>query len=484
MANFIAFDLGAESGRAILATLHKNRLRLEEKHRFANPTGRINGHLHWNILAQWEELKKGLSLAAAGAKKIDGLGVDTWGVDFGLLDKSGSLLGLPYHYRDSRTDGVMEGAFKKISRKQIYQTTGLQFLPFNTLFQLLAMKRDQPAVLDAAHKLLFMPDLFNYFFTGIAANEYSIASTSQMMDVKKRQWAEGMLKQFGLPRRLMQKIIPSSSVLGELSKEVTTECGVGKIPVIAPACHDTASAVVAVPTEEENFCYISSGTWSLMGVELTAPILSESALALNYTNEGGAGNTIRFLKNIMGLWLVQECRRQFRADGRDYSYAELTTLAAKAAPLQSIIDPNDATFLSPGKMAEKIQNFCRRTHQAIPSTPGELVRCALESLAIAYRDTLAGLEKILGRRIPIIHIIGGGMQNQLLNQFTADACNRPVIAGPIEATAIGNALAQAIAVGAVSSWPEARRIVRKSFPVKQYLPRDVEKWAAISAHFV
>jgi rhamnulokinase len=481
MANFIAFDLGAESGRAILATLRKNKLRLEEKHRFANPTGRIKGHLHWNILSQWEELKKGLSLAAMGTKKIDGLGVDTWGVDFGLLDKSGSLLGLPYHYRDSRTDGIMDRAFKKVSRKQIYQTTGLQFLSFNTLFQLLATKRDQPAVLDAADKLLFMPDLFNYFFTGIAANEYSIASTSQMMDVKKRRWAGGMLKQFGLPRRLVQKIVPSGSVLGELSKEAITECGVGKISVIAPACHDTASAVVAVPTEEENFCYISSGTWSLMGVELAAPILSESALALDYTNEGGAGDTIRFLKNIMGLWLVQECRRQFQADGHNYSYAELTALAGKAVPLRSIVDPDDATFLSPGRMADKIQNFCRRTHQPIPSTPGELVRCALESLAIAYRDTLAGLEKILGRTISVIHIVGGGTQNQLLNQFAADACNRPVIAGPIEATAIGNALAQAVAVGAISSWAEARRIVRKSFPVKHYLPCDSEKWAAVTA---
>ncbi|HEY1685380.1 MAG TPA: rhamnulokinase family protein [Tepidisphaeraceae bacterium] len=480
MPQFIAFDLGAESGRAILATLRKNRLTLQEKHRFANPTGRVNGHLHWNILAQWEELKKGLSLAAANQKQIHGIGVDTWGVDFGLLDKSGNLLGNPFHYRDSRNDGVMERALKKVSRQKIYQTTGLQFLPFNTLFQLLATQRDQPEILDVADKLLFMPDLFNFFFTGIPANEYSIASTSQMLDVKKRQWAGGMLNKVSLPRQLMQKIIPSGTVLGDLQKSVASECNVAKIPVIAPACHDTASAVVAVPAEDENFCYISSGTWSLMGVELKKPILTDDALTLNYTNEGGANNTIRFLKNIMGLWLVQECRRQFLADGHNFTYAQLTQMAARSAPLRSLVDPNDVAFLAPGNMPERIQSFCRRTRQPVPSTPGELVRCALESLAIAYRDTMLGLEKILGRKISAIHIVGGGSQNELLNQFTAAACNRPVIGGPIEATAIGNALAQAVAIGAIASWSDARKIVRQSFPVKYFHPRHADRWRTAS----
>lgn len=484
MAKFIAFDLGAESGRAILATMERGRLRLEEKHRFANPVGRVNGHLHWNILTQWEELKKGLAAAGHGEKKIDGIGVDTWGVDFGLLDKSGELLGFPYHYRDSRNEGMMQRAFKTISREKIFEITGLQFMPFNSLFQLLATKCYQPGILDAADKLLFMPDLFNYFFTGIARNEYSIATTSQMMNVKKRKWATTILERLDLPSRLLQKIVPSGSILGDLKKDVAAECGAGKIPVIAPGCHDTASAVVAVPAEEENFCYISSGTWSLMGVELKAPVVNPSALALNYTNEGGVGGTIRFLKNIAGLWLVQECRRQFQADGHDYSYAELTSLAAKARPLRSLVDPNDPPFMAPGLMPKKIQDFCRRTHQAIPTTPGELVRTALESLAMTYRSTLDGLEKILGHGISVIHIVGGGSQNELLNQLTADACNRPVVAGPIEATAIGNSLAQAVGVGAVSSWTEARKIVRNSFPVKRYSPRDAEKWESVEVKFV
>lgn len=480
MANFIAFDLGAESGRAILATLQKNRLHLLEKHRFANPTSNISGHLHWNILSQWEELKKGLALAAGGQKKIHGIGVDTWGVDFGLLDKSGALLGNPFHYRDSRTNQMMQRAFRKMPREKIFQITGLQFMPFNTLFQLLATQREQPGVLDAADKLLFMPDLFNYFFTGVARNEYSIATTSQMMDVKKRSWATGMLKQFGLPARLLQKVVPSGTVLGQLHKDVADECHVGQIDVIAPGCHDTASAVAAVPAEDEDYCYISSGTWSLMGVELNEPILSKEALAGNYTNEGGASGAIRFLKNIMGLWLVQECRRQFLAEGHQYTYAQLTDMAERAKPLRSIVDPNHGAFLSPGDMPKKMQDFCRQTGQAIPNSAGELVRCALESLAFAYRDVLFGLEKILGKKISTIHIVGGGSQNLLLNQFTADACNRRVVAGPIEATAIGNALAQAFAVEAISSWAEARKIVRQSFPVKQFLPKHAEAWAEAS----
>lgn len=478
MAKFIAFDLGAESGRAVLAVLKGRQITLEVKHRFANPVGRLNGHLHWDFLLQWEEMKKGLHLAAAGQKKIDGAGVDTWGVDFGLIDKAGSLLGFPYHYRDCRTNGEMNRAFKKISRKAIFETTGIQFLPFNTIFQLTAMQRMQPDVLDAAQKLLFMPDLFNYFFTGVARNEFSIATTSQMYDPRKNKWATPMLNRLGIPGRLLQKIVPSGTTLGPLKKEIAEECGIGPMQIIAPACHDTASAVAAVPADVDNFCYISSGTWSLMGVELTDPIINDQTLALNYTNEGGAGGRIRLLKNIMGLWLVQECRRQFLAEGHDYSYAELTDLARRANPRRSLIDPDAAEFLAPGRMCDKIQNFCRQTRQPIPSSPGEMIRTCLDSLAMVYRKTLDGLEKILGRRISVIHIVGGGSQNELLNQLTADACNRPVIAGPIEATAIGNALVQAMAIGVIGSLEQARKIVRLSFPVKEYEPIDPEPWEA------
>ena len=482
MPNFIAFDLGAESGRAILARLNKGKLTLEEKHRFANPTGTINGHLHWNILAQWEELKKGLSSSASSAKNIDGIGVDTWGVDFGLLDRSGSLLGFPYHYRDRRTDGMMNAAFKKVSKARIFEVTGIQFMQLNTLFQLLAMQKMQPDVLELADKLLFMPDLFNYFFTGIAKNEFSIATTSQMYDPRTKKWAAPMLRKLGLPTHLLQKIIPSGSVLGKLTKDVASECGTGQIRVIAPGCHDTASAVAAVPAETDDYCYISSGTWSLMGIETARPIITPQTLAMNYTNEGGVGGKIRFLKNIMGLWLVQECRRQFQLLGKQFTYAELTALAAKSQPRRSFIDPDHGPFLTPGTMCEKIQSFCRSTHQPIPSTPGQLIRTCLDSLALTYRKILDGLEKTIGRRISTIHIVGGGSQNELLNQLTADACGRHVVAGPIEATAIGNALVQAMAIGAIDSLAQARRIVRNSFPVKRYEPRDNQSWAEVPAH--
>jgi rhamnulokinase len=482
--NFVAFDLGAESGRAILATLHKGKLTLAEKHRFPNPTGRMNGHLHWNLLQQWEELKKGLKASAAsnGGKTvtISGIGVDTWGVDFGLLDKKGEILGYPYMYRDSRTDGMMERAFKKVSREKIFNATGIQFMQFNSLFQLLAMQRDNPGLLESADKLLFMPDLFNYLFTGVKKSEFSIATTSQMYDPRKKTWATGMLKGLGLPTKLLPQVVPSGTVLGTLKRDVADECGVGQIPVIAPACHDTGSAVAAVPVEGtgDDWCYISSGTWSLMGVELDAPIINEKTLKLNYTNEGGVGGTIRFLKNIMGLWLVQECRRQFIADGFEHSYAELTKMASERPGFESLIDPDHAPFLSPGQMPGKIEAFCKKTRQRVPKDRGAFVRACLDSLALTYRRTLEGMEDVLGRRINTIHIVGGGTQNELLSQMTADACGRTVIAGPIEATAIGNVLVQAMAIGAVKSLAEARKIVRNSFPVKRYEPRETGKWDA------
>jgi len=482
--NFLAFDLGAESGRAVLGTLENGRLALEEKHRFANPTGRMNGHLHWNLLAQWEELKTGLK-NVAGGPPLSGIGVDTWGVDFGLIGRVGNVLGNPFHYRDARTDGMMERTFKKVSREQIFEATGIQFMQLNTLYQLVAMREANSQALEVAETLLFMPDLFNFLFTGVRKSEFSIATTSQFYDPRKRDWARAMLEQLGIPTRILPQVVPSGTVLGPLTKDVADECGVGPIPVIAPACHDTGSAVAAVPVEgtSNDWCYISSGTWSLMGVELPEPVINEKSLKYNYTNEGGVGGTIRFLKNIMGLWLVQECRRQFKKEGYDHSYAELTQMAGRAKGLGALIDPDHAPFLTPGEMPQKIDRFCELTKQPKPSNRGDYVRTCLDSLALTYRRTLEGLEDVLGRKINTIHIVGGGTQNELLSQMTADACNRPVVAGPVEATAIGNILVQAMATGDVKSLGDARAIVRSSFDVKRYEPRETKRWDEGYARF-
>jgi rhamnulokinase len=478
--NLLAFDLGAESGRALLGRFDGKRLTLEETHRFANPNGRLNGHLHWNLLAQWEELKIGLRKSAAGGSAIDAIGVDTWGVDFGFLDRNGDLLANPYMYRDAQTDGMLEKAFAKVPRAEIFEATGIQFMQLNSLYQLMALAERKSSLLEMARTMLFIPDLFNYFFTGQLAAEFSIATTSQMYDPRKRGWATGMLNKLGLPTHFLPKVVPSGTRLGNLRPEVAAECGAtGDIPVIAPGCHDTASAVAAVPVSSSDgagWCYISSGTWSLMGVEIPQPIINEKSLRLNYTNEGGVAGDIRFLKNIMGLWLVQECRRQWLKDGQEFSYAQLTQMAATARPFAAIIDPDHKPFLSPGQMPAKIAAFCDKCGQPAPGSTGEFVRSCLESLALTYRKTIEGLEDVLGRQIGVIHIVGGGTQNELLNQMTADACNRPVIAGPVEATAIGNMLVTAIALGEVGNLEEGRAVVKQSFDVKRYEPKDTRSW--------
>ncbi len=486
--HFVAFDLGAESGRAILASLSDGTLALEVKHRFANPTARLRGHLHWDVLAQWEAIKAGLRKAAGsevpgsetGARiELSGIGVDTWGVDFGLVSADGDLVGVPYHYRDKRTEGVMDATFARASRQSIFQATGIQFMQLNTLFQLIAMQQQSPHLLDAAQTLLFMPDLFNYFFTGQRKSELSIASTSQMLDPRERAWAMGLLRQLKLPAQILPELVPAGTVIGTLSDDVASACGVAPMPVIAPGCHDTASAIAAVPAADEasgDWCYISSGTWSLMGVELAQPLINDESLKLNYTNELGVGGRVRFMKNIMGLWLVQECRRQFAADGYDHSYTELTQMADRATAFGPVIDPEYGPFLSPDDMPGKIERFCTATGQKIPNTRGEFIRTCLESLALTYRRTLDGLEKMLGRKINVIHIVGGGSQNDLLNQMTADACGRDVVAGPVEATAAGNVLVQAMAVGLIKSLTEARAICRVSLETKRFTPRDSHKW--------
>ncbi|HMO25404.1 MAG TPA: rhamnulokinase family protein [Tepidisphaeraceae bacterium] len=472
MKHYIAFDFGAESGRAILGSLDGRKLTIAEKHRFANPNGRMQGTLQWDLLAQWEQIKQGLKLAAEGADRIAGIGVDTWGVDFGLIDAAGKGLGHPVMYRDGRTDTAMDEVFRIVPADEVFAATGNQFMQFNTLFQLWALKRDNPRLLDAADRLLFMPDLFHYLLTGLAANEFSIASTSQMYDPQRRTWSGELLNKLDLPARLLGKIVPSGTVLGALKDDVAREVGVKAMPVITPASHDTGSAVASVPAEGGSWCYISSGTWSLMGVELPEPLINEKSRKYNYTNEGGAGGSIRFLKNIMGMWLVQECRRAFKAAGHDHTYAELTQMAERAEGFRSLVDPDYPPMLKPGDMPGKIDEYCNRTNQPRPTSRGEYVRACIDSLALTYRRTLEGLEDILGKRIDTIHIVGGGTQNELLNQLTADICGRTVIAGPIEATAIGNILVQAMATGQIGSLSEARAVVRASFPVKRYDPDE------------
>jgi rhamnulokinase len=479
----LAFDLGAESGRGVLGLFDGRELRLEVVHRFPNGAVRTLDTLHWDVLRLHGEMLQTLRISAADFGGVDSLGVDAWGVDFALLGRDGTLLGNPRHYRDPHTEMVMDEALKRVPRYEIYRQTGLQFMRFNTLFQLLALQRDRSPLLDVAETLLFIPDLFHFFLTGVKVNEFTDASTSQLLDATTRKWAYGLATQFGLPERVLGTLVSPGTVLGPLRASVAAETGLNAAPVIAPASHDTASAVAAVPASAQTWAYISSGTWSLMGVELTQPLLSEQALAYNFTNEGGVGGTVRFLKNIMGLWVVQECRRAWERAGTAYSYEDLAKLAEAAPPFVSLVDPDDASFMLPSSMPAAIAAFCTRTGQPAPADAGAAVRCALESLALCYRRVFERLEELTGRRIEVIHVVGGGSQNALLNQFTADACNRPVLAGPVEATAIGNVLVQAIGLRALGSLADAREVVRRSFEVKTFEPRQPDAWQAPYARY-
>jgi rhamnulokinase len=479
----LAFDLGAESGRAVLGLLEGRTLQLEVVHRFPNGPVRTLDTLHWDVLRLHGEMLNALRLCAARHGSIDALGVDTWGVDFALLGADGSLLGNPRHYRDPHTEGYPEAAFDRVGRADIFAHTGIQFMRFNTLYQLLALQRDRSPLLEAARTLLFMPDLFHYFFTGIKVNELTDASTSQLLDPALRAWAWPLIQAFGLPQRLFGSLVAPGTVLGPLRASVAQETGINPAPVIASAAHDTASAIAAVPAAGTSWAYISSGTWSLMGVEMDAPLVGAAALAANFTNELGFGRTVRFLKNIMGLWLVQECRRTWERAGTTYDYAELMRLAAQAPAFVSLVDPDDPSFWLPASMPAALAEYCRRSGQPAPEGVGATVRCALESLALRYRWVLGKLEELTDRRLEVIHVGGGGSQNELLCQFTADACNRPVLAGPVEATAIGNVLVQAIGLRVLGSLAEAREVVRSSFEVKRYEPREAGAWEGPAERF-
>ncbi len=479
----LAFDLGAESGRGVLGIYDGSRLQLDVLHRFTNGPVRTLDTLHWDVLFLYQEMLTALRKAGAAHGEVDSIGVDSWGVDFGLLGRGDVLLGNPRHYRDPHTEGVMESAFKRISRTDIYKRTGLQFMRFNTLFQLLAMQRDGSPLLESAETILLISDLFHYFFTGEKAIEYTNASTTQMLDPTTRSWAFDLVETFGLPQKMLGNLVVPGTVLGPLRRGIAGEAGLRPMPVIAPATHDTGSAVAAVPASGDSWAYISSGTWSLMGVELKAPYITDQSLAYNFTNEGGVDGSTRFLKNIMGLWLVQECRRAWERAGTTYDYSHLARVAVEATPFRSLIDPDDSSFILPVDMPGAIADYCRRTEQPAPAEPGAFVRCALESLALKYRWVLECMEHMLGRSIKVIHVVGGGCQNQLLCQSTADACNRPVQAGPVEATAIGNMLMQARGLGLVGSLSEAREIVRRSFGVTTYEPQRPESWAEPFARF-
>jgi rhamnulokinase len=475
--SFLAFDLGAESGRAVVGHLDNGRLSLDELYRFANGPVQVLDSLHWDVLRLWSEIKHGLSLATKTyGERLASVGLDTWGVDFGLLAADDTLLGNPYHYRDSRTNGMLEQAYNTVPRAEIFQRTGIQFMQLNSLYQLLAMVEADSAALNNAESFLTMPDLLNFWLTGRKANEFTIATTTQCYDPRAGAWARGLLEELGIPSYIFGEIIPPGTVLDTLRPSVAHETGSQRIPVIATATHDTGSAVAAVPAEDDDYIYLSSGTWSLMGVEVKEPIITDKSLEYNLTNEGGVEGTFRLLKNIMGLWLVQESRREWARAGTDYGYDSLTRLAAEAPAFGPLVLPGDARFLAPGDMPERIRGFCQDTGQVAPKTVGEIVRCALESLALEYRWVAECLDELVGKRHATVHIIGGGSQNWLLNQFTADATGRTVVAGPVEATAIGNVLVQALALGHIPSLAKGRAVVRRSFQVTTFEPGDTAAW--------
>jgi rhamnulokinase len=485
-ANFLAVDLGASSGRVVLGRWDGNRFALQELHRFSNGPVNILGHQHWDVLRMWDEIMTGFSkYCAQGGAPLAGIGIDTWGVDFGLLDKNGRLLGNPHHYRDTRTDGIAEIVHATMPFSRMFQTTGIQFMQINTVYQLCSMVHTHEPQLAMAGTMLMMSDLFNYWLTGHKAAEYTIASTSQLLDARRRQWATGLVTEMGIPAHILPPLIPPGTILDTLRPDVMTGCGFADpVPVIATSSHDTASAVAAVPELDQNSVYISSGTWSLLGVEIPEPVINDRAMALNVTNEGGVANTIRLLKDIGGLWLLQESRRQWQREGIEYSWEDLQSLAAQAEPFRSLVDPDAPDFLNPTNMPAAIRSYCLHTGQPQPETPGQLVRCCLESLALRYRMVLEGLENLLGRRLDKLLIVGGGSQNHLLSQFAADACARPVIAGPVEATALGNIMMQAVATGHLADIATGRTAIAASFQREICEPHSTSAWQDAFGRFV
>jgi rhamnulokinase len=470
--HFLSVDLGAESGRVMLGGFDGKRLSLREAHRFDSRPVRVPDGLHTDVLRILGEVRLGLAAAARQADgEIGGVAVDTWGVDFALVDREGTLLGNPYHYRDGFSERASEALFRRVGREQLFRRTGTGFMPINTLCQLFALKLRGAKALEAAERLLMMPDLFAYWLSGRPANELTIASTSQCLDLASRTWAVDLLRELGLPTRIFADLVPPGTVVGELLRSLADEAGTDRIPVIAAAGHDTALAVAAVPARDPGFAYLSSGTWSLLGTELPAPRIDAHSYEGGFTNEAGVAGTTRFLKNLCGLWILQECRRAWGRGGRLDSWDDLTRLAAGAPACRSLIDVDDPGFALPGYMPARVQQYCRRTGQPVPEGKGALVRCALDSLALKYRAVLEEIEGVLGQRLQPLHVVGGGAKNALLCQLAADAAGREVIAGPVEATAAGSVIMQAVATGRLGSLAEGRELVRRSFDLLSYEPR-------------
>ncbi|NLG88812.1 MAG: rhamnulokinase [Clostridiaceae bacterium] len=477
MKHVLAFDYGAGSGRGVIGSFDGSRLSLKEVHRFSNDPVQIGKSLHWDVLRLYHEMKQGIAKANFETNgNISGIGIDTWGVDFGLLDANDVLLGNPFHYRDSGTEGMIDEVLKIVSRSDIYHDTGISFQIFNTLYQLFSMVKNKCSYLEKAETLLFMPDLFTFFLTGNKACEFTIASTSQMVLAGRGTWAYDLLNKLGIPVQILPDIVDTCTHAGNLQSHVREELGVPAIPVIYVASHDTASAIISVPFENSNDAYLSSGTWSLLGVECEKPLINDITMSLNYTNEGGINRTVCLLKNIMGLWIYEECRRAWKKEGLTLSYDEMNAMAEVAKPFQAFIDVDDDSFYSPGNMPEKVISYCKRTAQKAPEDIGGIIRVVMESLAMKYKSSVDGLEKITGKSIPVLHIVGGGCKNRILNRYTANVLNRKVTAGPVEATAVGNVLAQLIALKEISDVNQARDVVKRSFPTEEYLPEDTGIW--------
>lgn len=479
----LAFDFGASSGRAIIGCFDGGKITLEEVHRFSNDPVSVGGTVYWDVLRLFHEIKQGI-IKARMAGGFDSIGIDTWGVDFGLIDAEGKLMENPIHYRDTRTVGLVDEAFKTMPKEKLYGITGIQFMELNTLFQLISLKKYRPWMLERADKMLFMPDLFAYMLTGKMCAEYSIASTSQLIDLETSGWSKEILDAFGIKEDIFAPIVKPGTVLGTLTPEICEECGVDPVPVISVCGHDTQSAITSVPCESGNFAFLSSGTWSLFGTELEKPIVNETSLNINITNEGGFDGSVGFLKNIIGLWLIQESRRQWQRQGEDYSYADLEREALAAEPFKCFIDPDAPEFVPHGNIPKRVQEFCKKTGQYVPQTVGEIMRCIYESLAMKYKLTFEKLCECTERDYPVIHVIGGGTKDTLLCQLTANSCNRTVKAGPIEATVMGNVAVQLMSADAVADISEARKIVANSSELKTYEPTDVDQWEEAYADFL
>jgi len=473
--NILAFDLGASSGRAILGTYNGETLTIQEIHRFINEPVTLNGTMYWDVLRLFHEIKNSL-IKAKKYGEIDSIGVDTWGVDFGLLDKNGKMLENPVHYRDRRTVGMIDESLQKIDHERFYNITGNQFMEINTAFQLLSLQKNRPEILERTASLLMMPDLFNYFLTGIKSNEYSIASTTQLMDAHQRCWSRELLEKLDIPESIFQNIIETGTPIGPLCSEICEELDMKPAQVIAVAGHDTQCAMVATPALEDDFIFLSCGTWSLFGTELESPLINKKSEHYNLTNEGGYSNKASFLKNIIGLWLVQESRRQWIREGKEYDFTTLEGMAQTAKPFYTFIDPDATEFIPSGNIPGRMREFCKRTKQSLPFTEAEIVRCIHESLAFKYRLALEELKECTGKEYKNIYMLGGGVQSKLLCQFTANACNCDVTAGPIEATVYGNMAIQLMATGDIATLKAARKLIASSTPLTIYHPQDIDEW--------